>query len=98
MLRRCLIGCGILLLLGGTAVAVAVPTPGAWSVAGTGAVLVLALLFEHRSYQRIRDDAPGPDWQNTGETFLDPNTGTRVAVWFQPESGKRAYVRAGGPG
>jgi hypothetical protein len=55
--------------------------------------MLLAILFERRGYKRIVDDRPGPDWQPTGERFVDPNTGVPVEVYFQPATGKRVYVR-----
>jgi hypothetical protein len=60
-------------------------------------VLAFAIWFLFRSggYKRKALDAPpGPGWQPTGERFVDPTTGERMEVWFQPESGERAYVRS----
>ncbi len=94
MLRKVLLWCGAVLLLGGVAVALLSRSPVGLGPAGLGAVLMLAILFEHRGYKRIVDDRPGPDWQPTGEKFLDPGSGVPVEVYFQPATGKRVYVRS----
>ena len=52
------------------------------------------LLFRTGGYKRTPlDEPPGPDWQFTGERFVDPSTGEALAVWFHPRSGERVYVR-----
>ena len=52
-------------------------------------------LFRKGGYKRRALDAPpGPDWQPTGERFVDPTSGETLDVWFQPRSGERAYVRS----
>ncbi len=94
MLRKALLVCGALLVLGGLGAVLLWHAPAGLGPAGIGAVLLLAILFERRGYKRIVDGVPGPDWQPTGERFLDPNTNVPVAVYFQPATGKRAYVRA----
>ena len=63
------------------------------------AVLVLPwviwLLFRRGGYKRRPLDAPpGPDWQPTGERFIDPTSDETLEVWLQPRSGERAYVRS----
>jgi hypothetical protein len=63
---------------------------------GLGALaFVIWFLFRKGGYKRTAlDGPPGPGWQRTGERFVDPTTGERLEVWFQPESGERAYVRS----
>jgi hypothetical protein len=95
MLRTILLWLGAVLLAGGLSACLLTATLAGLAPAIVGLVLVVALLIERRGYKPIQDQVPGPDWQNTGETFLDPNTGMRVAVYFQPSTGKRVYVRAG---
>ena len=95
MLRTVLLWVGAILLVAGVIACLLTATVAGLPPAIVGLVIVLGLLVERRGYQSIRDEVPGPDWQNTGETFLDPNTGVRVAVYFQPATGKRVYVRAG---
>ena len=63
----------------------------------TGLVLVVLIwaLFRNGGYKRVPLDAPpGPGWQRTEERFVDPSTGEKLEVWFDPASGERAYVRA----
>jgi len=56
---------------------------------------VIWLLFRRGGYKRKPLDAPpGPDWQPTGERFIDPTSGAALEVWLQPRSGERAYVRS----
>jgi|ERR1700679_2207993 hypothetical protein len=60
------------------------------------AVILAAVLFERRRYKATLDQPPGPDWQATPEKFTDPGTGEALTVYFQPSTGRRAYVRASG--
>ena len=56
--------------------------------------VLIWFLFRTGGYKRKPLDAPpGPDWQFTGERFVDPSSGEALAVWFHPRSGERAYVR-----
>ena len=58
-----------------------------------GLVILLTSLFEGR-YRRI-DSAGAPaggDWQPTGETFRDEESGHWVKVWFNPGTGERRYI------
>jgi hypothetical protein len=56
-----------------------------------GAVLVF-VLFERNQYKAIADRPP-PGWEATGERFIDPETGKQVAVYYDPKSGQRQYVK-----
>lgn len=94
MLRKAVLGCGALLLMGGMMGVLASGSFAGLGPAALGAVLLLAILFERRGYKRIADHRPGPDWQPTGERFLDPNSNVPVEVFFQPATGKRVYVRS----
>jgi len=94
MLRKVLLSCGALLLLGGLAIVLMGRVLAGLGPAGLGAVLLLALLFERRGYKPIVDKRPAPDWEPTGERYLDPGSGVPVEVYFQPATGKRVYVRA----
>ncbi len=53
-------------------------------------VLVLAGTFLEKHY-RSRATA-GRNWQSTGERFIDPSTGKRIEVRYDPSTGERAYV------
>ena len=37
---------------------------------------------------------PSGNWRPSGEKFIDPATGKRVEVWFDPETGERRYIDA----
>ena len=93
MLRRWVLGAGIA-LLSAAAVSLAVGLP--WPVATWLAVLGLAatagILCERRGDKPISGDRPGPDWVDTGERFVDPETGKLVSVYHNPRTGQRRYV------
>lgn len=59
-----------------------------------GLVLLTSILFERRGY-RPRVDRGRGRWQATGERFVDPASGERVEVRFNPETGERDYVEDG---
>jgi hypothetical protein len=60
------------------------------------ATVLAWVLFRQGGYKRQPLDAPpGPNWVKTDERFVDPSSGETLEVWFQPDSGERAYVRAG---
>lgn len=64
---------------------------------GLALLFLIWFLFRNGGYKRTPLDAPpGPDWQPTGERFVDPSSGETLQVWFQPQSGERAYVRVRG--
>lgn len=90
MLRSVLLGLGAL-LIGGAVLASFVHVEAAFPLAFAGAVLVLAILFEHHVYKPTQD-RPGPGWQASGERFLDPATGEAVEVFTNPKTGERRYV------
>ena len=56
------------------------------------AVFLVGLLFERWRYKPLADRSPGPDWQQTDERFVDPETGKLVTVYFHPRTGERRYI------
>ena len=58
-----------------------------------GGVLLLSLVVERHRYQRVLDAPPGPEWNATGERFIEPGTDIPVAVYCHRSSGERVYVR-----
>ena len=58
--------------------------------------ILAALVFERYRYNRPLDAPPGPGWEATGETFVDPGSGETMRVYFNPTTGKRVYVRVAG--
>ena len=67
---------------------------GAIWAAVWAAVLLLAALFERWRYKTLGPRPPGPDWQDTGERFVDPESGKLVTVYFHPTTGERRYIAA----
>ncbi|HEY1349580.1 MAG TPA: hypothetical protein VGF67_08160 [Ktedonobacteraceae bacterium] len=55
-----------------------------------GGILVSAVLFEHKRYQRRVDQTRG-SWQPTGERFVDPGSGQRMEVFYNRVTGERDY-------
>jgi hypothetical protein len=85
-------GLGLLAALGGlAAVAYGQALVGLWALV-VGGVLLGAAFFEKGRY-RARDDQPErpAGLQPTNEVFLDPTTGERIRVWFDPNTGFRRY-------
>jgi hypothetical protein len=69
----------------------------AFAVWLAGVLLVVLIWFFFRSggyKRRALGVPPGPDWVKTDERFVDPSSGETLDVWFHPDSGERAYVRA----
>ncbi len=56
------------------------------------AALVIGLVIERWRYKPLAGRPPGPDWQDTGERFVDPETGKLVTVYFHPRTGERRYI------
>lgn len=54
--------------------------------------LTLGVLYERTQYKAILDRVPQGNWRDTGERFVDPETKRAVAVYADPQSGKRIYV------
>jgi len=87
----------VLLVLSGLAFAAAVA--GVWpegrdsrAPAVVSGIVFLGIALENFRYKRLHRDVPGAGWQDTGERFIDPESGETVSVWFDPSSGERRYV------
>lgn len=59
-----------------------------------GAFLIVALAIERWRYKPVADTQPDPRWSDTGERFVDTETGLLTAVYFDPASGERHYLAA----
>ena len=57
-------------------------------------VLAIGLAIERWRYKPVRADKPDPRWSDTGERFVDPETGMLTAVYFDAEKGERHYLAA----
>jgi membrane protein implicated in regulation of membrane protease activity len=56
----------------------------AWSLLG-----IVLLVFERGRYRP--EVSAQAQWRPTGERFTDPTTGEKVAVVFDPQTGRRDY-------
>lgn len=59
-----------------------------------GLFLIVALAIERWRYKPVSDQRPDPRWTDTGERFVDPETGVLTAVYFDPAKGERHYLVA----
>jgi hypothetical protein len=91
-LRGVVLACGAASAGGALFLAFANCYPAAGLLALGAALLFLGLLIERWRYKPLAGPRPGPDWQATGERFVDPETGKLVAVYFQPATGERRYI------
>ena len=89
-MREFIVAAGLLLLaLAVLLFLVGGPGPAIFATAFLGLALSVGPLIEGR-YKPLRDGTPGPGWTDTGERFIDPETGKQVAV-FVTSTGERAY-------
>jgi len=89
MLRTSLLIAALLALLGGGGLLAVMPTAfGVQCILG-GALVAGGLLIERWRYELPEHRAL---WQRTGEAFLDPSTGERVEVLYDPQTGHRKYL------
>ncbi|HLI17318.1 MAG TPA: hypothetical protein VKV22_03490 [Rhodanobacteraceae bacterium] len=59
-----------------------------------GLFLIVALAIERWRYKPVSESRPDPRWTDTGERFVDPETGVLTAVYFDPAKGERHYLAA----
>lgn len=57
-----------------------------------GLFLIVALAIERWRYKPVGNTRPDPRWTDTGERFVDPETGVLTAVYFDPANGERHYL------
>lgn len=57
-----------------------------------GLLLIVGLAIERWRYKPVRAVRPDPGWTDTGERFVDPETGVLTAVYFDPAKGERHYL------
>ncbi|HVX03978.1 MAG TPA: hypothetical protein VHA71_02545 [Rhodanobacteraceae bacterium] len=57
-----------------------------------GLFLIVALAIERWRYKPVQSQSPDPRWTDTGERFVDPETGVLTAVYFDPSKGERHYL------
>lgn len=57
-----------------------------------GLLLLVGLAIERWRYKPIVRRQPEPDWRDTGERFVDPETQALTAVYLDASSGERHYI------
>ncbi len=85
----------VLVVAAGILFAIGAPGPTVFPLAFLGLALSLGTVFERR-YKTPRIGLPGAGWSDTGERFIDPETGRQVAVFSSP-TGERDYRSSPGP-
>jgi hypothetical protein len=94
MLRGLVCAIGGLFVVGALALAAVGCFPAAGLLAVWALIFLVGLAVERWRYKPIDDRAPKPDWQETGERFIDPETGKLITVYVQSSTGERRYVAA----
>ena len=94
MLRKTLLGAGLLALAGALVAALrGAPFPLVMWLGVLGLALIGGILLERGRYKPTQSGGhPGPDWVATGERFVDPDSGETVTVFYRPATGERRYV------
>jgi hypothetical protein len=67
--------------------------PGLAVVGFWALVIFVGVVFERRRYKRLLDAPPGAGWTATEERFIDPTSGVETQVYFNAQTGERAYVK-----
>ena len=93
MLRKVLLGLGLLALACGVFAIVVGGAPSSFVVVIWSVLLVAGLVFERFRYKALETTTPQGNWVRTTERFIDDETGAPVTVWLDPETGERKYVR-----
>ena len=91
MLRRLLLGLGILMLLAGASLVTVDPADAAPLVV-FGGLLTLSGVFERWRYKQPKTAAAARG-SATGERFVDPESGALMEVWYDATTGERSYVK-----
>jgi hypothetical protein len=77
----------VIILCGGAAALNGIKEAGPpllWALA-----LLVCICFERWTYTKPPVD--GPQWQKTGEQFIDPASGQAMEVLYDPQTGERQY-------
>lgn len=94
MVRRALLAYGLLVVLVGIVIALlGLPPQLAIYAIGSGLVVLAAVGLERARYRP--KGVRTPTEQATGERFIDPVSGERTEVRFDPLTGRRRYVPEG---
>ena len=57
-----------------------------------GLLLIVGLAIERWRYKPVRSERPDSSWRDTGERFVDPETGLMTTVYFDPATSERHYL------
>ncbi|MFO1507131.1 MAG: hypothetical protein U1F23_08710 [Lysobacterales bacterium] len=60
-----------------------------------GVLLIVGLAIERWRYKPILHAPPDARWRDTGERFVDPETGLLTAVYYDRATSERHYLAAG---
>lgn len=93
MLRGAVTGFAMVLAL--VALVVTTLHPDEWPLLLGAFVLLLGTAGEQWRYHRALPGRPGERWDETGERFVDPDSGRVVRVLYDPATGARRYVEVG---
>lgn len=91
MLRKALLGIGILLLGVGVLMLFAQPT-NAFPLLLFGGLLTASAVFERWRYKQPKTAAAARGTP-TGERFVDPESGALMEVYYDASTGERTYVK-----
>jgi hypothetical protein len=89
MLRKGLMVFAALLILAGLFASVA-GAPQGFVMVLWGCILLAAVMFERWRYGN-KDGGRGSTWQDTGERFVDPESGLLTKVMYNAKTGDRKY-------
>jgi len=64
---------------------------GGWIIIAVIVVGIVIAAFGWDRYRGNRKSAGNSAAQPTDEAFIDPETGRRVRVWYDPGTGRRDY-------
>lgn len=93
MLRSVLMAIGALcLLLAALAAVTGLAAAAILPLLAPGLLLFVGLAVERWRYKPLRRQRVDPRWQDTGERFVDPETGKTTAVYFDPATAERHYI------
>lgn len=81
----------VLFAAGLGAIAVGETAGGLGALIAGGIILVVAALEVTRYRSRAQEERGPAGFEQTGEVFLDPTSGERMRVWFDPRTGERRY-------
>jgi hypothetical protein len=62
-----------------------------WTILAVVIMGVVIALFGWDRYRGRKPSADAGAAQPTGEAFIDPETGRRMRVWYDPATGRRDY-------